>query len=458
MRRGGWARAYSCAMRAGCAITLAGAILHAGCVTEDVSPTRGHQGVRLRPGDTPVTAANPRGPRAVQPPAQPIPLPAGPIAEPATGGQTVLSSIQVGVVPLGTVVYDGQTLPLTSPDGGLVAVQDGEAPMWEAILAEPSVQITPRSTVAIYRLSDRALERVPPMQELPRGLLLGRATDDRGVLVELPQADGGRWIGRLTWAGALEWLVQGSSINSHAVFTPQGDLLFTRRALESDSNDLVLLSRGGPESVRPAEAGSYEFPMCTGDRSAVYALRLSNTGIELEAIRLDRAGPEGPGRLGGTIARRTMQPKPDRLLAYQISGSCQPALPLRRAALIADQPLAIFHPRLGRMAAFRLDTSNFEPLAPASMAAVASDDPDRPGFFCSTVGGLVFSPTTTRGPGQDVPAIRVVSSAYVPRKVAGTPETMMLFGPVKGRADVLEVVKLVVGAGEGQPATPGSGG
>jgi hypothetical protein len=380
-----------------------------------------------------------------------VQLPSGPIAEPAVG-RTTLSRIEVGVVPYGTITNDGQALPLVSPDGRFIAVQQGEAPTWEVLLAEPGAHPPLRTGITVFQVGERTLTRVE--QALPAGLVLGRASDDRGFLVEAPQPDGSRWIGRVSWVGGLQWLVQGNMVNSAATLTPRGDLLYTRRALESNFNDLVIQSPDGQPSVRPADGGSYEFPLCTSDLSLVYALRLSEkSGIELEVIRLDRGGAaDGPARLTATISSKVIEPKADRLQAYQITAGAPPVIPARTGFIGGDSALAIFHPRMGRMAAYRLENGQFDPLAPASMSAIPSQDSARPGFYCTTAEGMVFVPSLGK-PGVEAPTIRVLPSAYVGRRLSGTPESMMLFGPVKGRADEMEVVKLVIGP-TSAPQTP----
>jgi hypothetical protein len=219
----------------------------------------------------------------------------------------------------------------------------------------------------------------------------------------------------------------------------------------------VALSRQGQEAVRPGEGASYDQPMCTGDISLVYALRLSESGIEIEAIRIDRRGLEdGPVRFGATVAHKTVQPRADRLLGHQIAATVLPPVP-RRGTIVADNALAFFDPRLSRMVVFRLETNDLEPLAPGSFAAIASQDPARPGFFCSTSDkGMVFVPTEGKARDGEVPAVRVLPSPYVPRQIIGTPQSMLLFGPVKGRADELEVVKLVIGPPTEQAPAPGA--
>jgi hypothetical protein len=380
-------------------------------------------------------------------------LPDGPLATPATSSRTLNTRVEVGVVPLGTIIYDGEALPLVSPDGQFIAVQDGDPPSWEAILAEPAAQPPQNASISL-RQTDKH-DTKPLALNLPPGLLLGRSCDDRGFLVEAPQADGSRWIGRVAWIGGnLEWLVRGPLVSAHAVLTSRGELVYTSRPVESDAANLVIQGKSGDQTVRTPAEGTYAFPMCTGDPDTVYAMHLTKSTMEIEAIRLDR-GPEGLQSahvpdFGAVIARRGVAPKGDDLLAYQIASTAAPCLPLETGhAPGASAPLTIFHPRLGRVAEFKLDASTFEPLAPKSVSAVPSMDPSRAGWFCTTAEGLVFWPATHQT-GDDT-FVRVLAAPYVARRLRATPESMMLFGPVKGRADQLEVVRLVIGPEAGQP-------
>ncbi len=434
-------------------LCLAGLACAPACVTESVVPVTGRStGIQLHPSSS-TAAANASKNGKVTPSGVTGTLPDGPLATPATASHTISSRVEVGVVPLGTLVYDGEALPLVSPDGQFIAVQDGEPPSWEAILAEAAAQPPQNASISL-RQTDKHDTKPLPLN-LPPGLLLGRSCDDRGFLVEAPQSDGSRWIGRVAWVGGnLEWLVRGPLVSAHAVLTPCGELVYTSRPVESDAANLVIQGKNGAQSVRTPAEGTYAFPMCTGDPDTVYVMHLTPKTMELEAIRLDR-GPDGlesnrVPTFGATIARRGMTPKGDSLIAYQIASTAAPCLPLQTGQTPdASAPLTVFHPRLGGVAEFKLDSSNFEPLAPKSISAVPAMDASRPGYFCTTPDGLIFWPTTHK-PGDDT-FVRVLAAPYVARRVRGTPESLMLVGPVKGKTDQLEVVRMVIGPGAGQP-------
>jgi len=378
--------------------------------------------------------------------------------------------VQVDVGSLGIVAYDGQALPLTSPDGRFIAVQEREAPTWATILAEPGAEEPLGTVLKVYDASGPVLKRVEFASPPPPGLMLGRATDDQGFLVESARPDGSRWIGHINWAGGtLTWLVQDRCVNAHAVFTALGELVFTRRDVGSDAAELVLKGRGA-ESVRKPADGTYAFPLCTGDEGLVYALRMGVQGTVLEALALgDRGSDSGSlPEIGQVIASRLLVPGRELLVGHQIVQPVQSVRPRRVAGVVGvvgvsagagaideRQPLVVFHPRLARMVEFDA-AGETRPLAARSVAAVPTSVPQPPGYFCTTPEGLVFFPALNDGKndGSPPPLVRVLASPYVARSVdamppptttapaLATPPSYLLFGPVKGRADRLEVLRM----------------
>src|SRR5438105_2598111 len=103
-----------------------------------------------------VTERPRRGPAAPPGTAQ---LPPGPVAAPVLDA-TSNSSVSVAVLPLGSVAYDGQVLPQLSPDGRFAAVEEGEAPTWPTLLAQPGARPALRTTIAAYDLSGASPIRI----------------------------------------------------------------------------------------------------------------------------------------------------------------------------------------------------------------------------------------------------------------------------------------------------------
>src|SRR5262249_35862276 len=143
-------------------VLLAGLALVPACVTESIKPTTGRStGMRVTPGFNSAPANTTATTKGAKPTPTPV-LPDGPIAAPATAGKTLTSEVQVGVIPMGVVLYDGQALPLVSPDGRFIVVQEGDPPTWEAILAEPAAAQPNGTTMAVYEVGPHELKRIPP--------------------------------------------------------------------------------------------------------------------------------------------------------------------------------------------------------------------------------------------------------------------------------------------------------
>jgi hypothetical protein len=401
----------------------------AGCVTERPPP----RGVPVRPQANSGPASSTTAP--------PVEVPQGPVARPATG-VTVNSAVRVAFYPLGSAVYDGQTLPLASPDGRFVAVQSGEAPDWPAILAEPAAAPTNRTTITAFDASGSKIEPIRTPEATPAGLMLGRAADDGGYLVESQQRDGTRWIGKVAWlSGRVEWLAKDEFCNSHAVLTPGGGVLYCRRPIGGQSNSLVLLAGGQVSKLDPGEGETYAFPMAGDDAGVVYACRITKGGTELEAIRVQE------GVLKQTIMRRLLGGSSDILLAHQVAATASQPSFLPPQTRAEPRPLSLLWPRRGSLAVFNLSEGTFEPLAPRSIAAAPSPDPLSPGYFCTTPDGLVFVPKVGLG-GPLGQVVTMISTAYVPRAVVSDPPGLLLVGPAPGSPDRLEVVRMNLRPGE----------
>lgn len=375
-----------------------------------------------------------------------VSLPAGPIGTPAKPIGSSVSRVVVNVLPLGTVPYDGQVLPLVSPSGALLAVEEGDAPTWSTLIAAGDATATPGTRIAVYDISKTPITRVEH-PEVASGVMLGRGCDDAGVLVEQPREDGSRWIGKLAWAsGRIEWLVQGRAVNAHATLTPSGELLFTRRAIGGGNAELVLRRDGGIESVRTAPDGSYEFPFADADESVVYALVRTQGGVDIEAIRVG-GGDRSTRALGATLARRQIVRSSDDALPYQIAASSQGALPRRPGD---DAPAwaacAIFHPGMRRMASFDPRGAAFAPLASDSMAAVRWESGGTRGWFCTTPQELVFLPDADVDPAAAKRGVtRILAAPLIPRVTTDPKRPLVVVGPVKTDPMRLQITAVSLG-------------
>ncbi|MEX2219380.1 MAG: hypothetical protein WD749_11565 [Phycisphaerales bacterium] len=390
----------------------------------------------------------------------PAELPAGPIAKPAPPGATTSSRIQVQIGSLDGehgirrtwVRYDGQVLPIVSPDGRYLAVQDGEPPTWPTLLAEMAAEPPANTTLAAYDLTQAPARRID-WPGVEGGLLLGRSADTRGFLVESPRPDGSRWIGRVSWAsGQVQWLVQGDAVNAHAVLTADGSLLFTRRGRLDERADLVLRTPGGVEIAREPDEGTYAFPLAGPDPEVVYVLRLTPRATEIEAVRvLTDAGR--PPRFGSAFSRGMIAAGGELVVAYQATAPVQGPLPAPPRTSQADpgtprpgagEPQPVFYPLQGRMALFDVRSGGFALLPHQSIAAVRWDADGATGYLCTTPEGLVFAPRPRmpgdRGDRTPPRDIRIAATPYVPRITSDPDRPVVLFGPAGRDPRMLEVL------------------
>ena len=383
-------------------------------------------------------------PRGVQvPKGGPAALPDGPVATKAEA-PTVNASVRLNIQALGPIIYDGQALPLLSPDGRWLAVQSGEPPDWPTILGEDGALPPNRTTLTIYDASQGVIKPAANSALIPGGLMLGRAADNSGFLVEAPQRDGQRWLGKVSWSsGHLDWLVKDNNINAHATLTSDGALIYTSRKIGDANRSLCLLSDSGRDTLLAPDA-SYAYPLVGDDPSLVFVPRQNKEGTELEGLRLSREGKLAPVKFGSSIYRRALSRSGDILLAHQMaitSPGAMPAPPRLGGSAPAQvvAPLVCLSPRHGAMGVFSADVGAFDPLPPKSIAAVASPDPAQQGYFVALQGSLVFVPRGWQ-PGQS-PA-NILGEPFVPRAVLGPAPAIMLFGPVAGSPDKLDVLKL----------------
>ena len=402
----------------------------------------------------------------------PAALPAGPVATPNTG-RMIATDILVEVQPIGSVPYDGQTLPLLDPAGKFMAVQDGEPPNWPTLLAQPEALPPASSRIAIFDISAKGPRLIDLAQPLPAGLILGRSADSQGFLVEAPRPGGARWIGKVNWlSGTLTWLVQSDAVNAFAILTPQDELVYIRRrSVRAQNSELVLLSPSGDESVKECLDGFYVFPSCAAAREMLYVLRLTKGATDLEVIRIDRN--RSSPRLADTRQSWRIINDPDLYVAAQmVSTSSAPLLGVTPSFNSTDDPaqvdtLAFFHPGRNRMTRFNAATGGIETLVPRSINAAPSTTPNMvPGFFLTAPKGLVFLPRPVDGVWKpsiedEDAAARVLAAPYVAR--AALPSTQLvksdqrnqkaqeqqipiyiLFGPVKNTPRRIEVTRMAV--------------
>jgi hypothetical protein len=385
----------------------------------------------------------PRSPEQVVPSEQLPPLPDGEIARRAEAS-TLTSRVQVAVVPLGVVGYDGQTLPLVSPDGRFIAVQQGTAQPWETVLAADSAPLPKQTRIVIFELTAAGMKEVPPAEPLPNTLLLGRDATNQHFLVEQPRPDGSRWIATIAWAsGATRWIAQGTDVNSHAVFVSSGDgesIAFTRRRQGIDDASIVLRGRTGEEATLAPTVGTFAFPTPSSSRDVLFAAHVTFEGVSLVSIA---ATTTGGAKLTGPLATRRLTDAKDAFTTYQVFAPIQPSVTLSATDANADPHGLFVHPVRGRAAIYSPRTNIIINLPSRTIAAARYEDANNRGYFATSPQGLIFIADTSLG--SDDQFARVFAGPYVPRVVTweGAP-TLLLFGPDSRDSKRLEVLRMRV--------------
>jgi hypothetical protein len=436
-----------------------------GCVTEVTPVTPGaSRNATVSPGARSGQSSTPTPKTAPQ-------LPSGPVARAVTPDASVSAQVRTVLLDLGTIPYDGQVLPLVSPDGRFVATQTGAAPTWPTLIAAPGAEVPHATQIRAYALPDPeaavqpgvAPAATPITWSEPRtGLLLGRSADTTGFLVESPQPDGARWIGRISWvSGQLDWLVQTAHVNSGATLGPAGELAFCRREIDSTVISLVVrASPGAPEIVAgvPGAAGArasgaYFWPMCSDEPGIVYAFALAGGGAEVHALRLPRAGD--PPVLA-IVGRQPLARNADATSLSQVVACAQTPLPARlttpgvtrsdtQSGTSFDKIL-FFHPGMGRMVAYDRRTAAIVPLFPGSVGATplygepTAQTPPVSGYLVTMPKSLEYVAWSQRSefderrgvPASTEQGVEVMAGAQVARLTTSVRWPVVLTGPDSG--------------------------
>lgn len=350
--------------------------------------------------------------------------------------QSALS--RTGVRTLGSIQYDGFTLPVASPDGRFLAVQTGVSPDWPTLLATAGARPPLASSIEVWECSDT----VTRVASLSRGLVLGRSADRTGFLVEAPQPDGSRWIGKVAWPGAIrpvevkplaegetplvldepvdmskpEWLVQDDRVNAFATLGPSGELAWCVRTPEEKSFRLAVRPAGSGTSFEhtagPDE--SWFLPVFAGGSKgpSMYTLRLRDGMVDLV-----HGTPVDLESWDRSLAIRPLSDRADARVAWQVLA---PQGTVSATGEGDDDRLVFFHPDLRRMAVWDPVDDTLALLEPESFAATLDGEtaallamPD--GLFRQRIrppsGSLTPMPSDSGRP------VRLLDRTGVPRRI-----------------------------------------
>ncbi|MBC7773784.1 MAG: hypothetical protein H7210_14925 [Pyrinomonadaceae bacterium] len=440
------------------------------CVTTSPIPQR--RGIPIGPTSS-VSKSNPNTPSSAGSTTHAPAMPDGPISTPVSKGSTFASHVTVSLMEIGSVPFDGQVLPLISPDGRFIAVESGEPPPWATLLATNDQRPAQGTRILAYSIDESIKSDKPPGQApilpplpwsltpqappadaalsptgLPIGAVLGRSCDNAGFLIELPRADGTRWIGRVEWiSGKLSWLVRDGLVNAHAAIGPGGDLAYSRRVVGSPLWELVIRKPGvgGAEVVMHTPEVSYCYPLFSDELEVVYAFVLSASGVELFAYRIPVTGGE---RELTVLGRRQILSTPDEAAVFQSVAALQvppvnPGQPLVQPVKGGEGSgaeemgtLLMFHPGAGRMCVFDRRSGGLSPLLEKSFAAATVLSQGTAGYLLSTEKSLRYmaagaekSPNSATYKAQATEGVNVVAGSLLPRLTTNLQWPYVLIGP-----------------------------
>ena len=191
---------------------------------------------------------------------------------------------------LGTVGYDGFTLPVFSNDEEdiIFATQDGGSPSLDALMGKPGT-VAGDQSVVIRRMNRNG--EIEIIARHPAPLFLGRNANSSGVLVEKPKPDGSRAIGLASWwDDSLTWLVDDDAINAYGWISESGSLVYSSMAKNETEFKLKVLEGDGTLWEIP-ESLPYSWILPTWCvEEGLFAIRMGDGYADLAWGRSENAG------------------------------------------------------------------------------------------------------------------------------------------------------------------------
>ena len=176
------------------------------------------------------------------------------------------------------IPYDRSTLPLLSPGGRFIATVLGSAPSTPTRLAEPGAPPPLDTGVEVWRIN-QSPTTCSVAYRLDPPLLLGRSADSTGFLVESPQPDGSRRIGKVAWdTGDIDWIIDDGMVNAFATLGRNGEVAWCTRQRDARAFSLVIREEDGREIVIDPQGGNWLFPSWSTLSDRIYVFWLSRSG------------------------------------------------------------------------------------------------------------------------------------------------------------------------------------
>jgi hypothetical protein len=288
---------------------------------------------------------------------------------------------------LGELTAVSTIVPVVSPDGKHIAVCQGSEPSLAARLGRHGETISSSTGIAIWDiLPGRGGLRLNVELEGP--LLLSDSADETGFLVERPNDDGSRWIGKVDWVtGEQTWLVTGGKVATVPAIGHNGRLAWSERAIEDDNFDLVIRfpqrhDESTRETVIPHGDGDWLLPSWSRRSNRLASYRVTPRGLELFSFNA-----ESPETLQDEFEHIMVMAGGRRVDALLAASGRSHVVGLPRPPL---EEVFYYDPRVQRMMLWLPTGLNRDqPMALADLSVAAVHD-DQGGFLLTLPDGLYW--------------------------------------------------------------------
>jgi hypothetical protein len=282
---------------------------------------------------------------------------------------------------VGSVPWNATILPLLSPDGRWIATSTGTPPSNAARMGLPGARPPIGSKIEIWEvLTGHAGIRQQHSIELP--FVLTDSADDEGFLVESPQSNGSRWIGKVDWRTAeVTWLVDDDHVNAMPSIGPRGRLAWCVRERDEKRFSLAVRFATGQSFTVPTKRAEWLLPMWSSRSAMLSAWRLGDGGL-LTLVSMDA---DSPSTMAGPARQIMVMTGANRWDAFKATANRTTVRGLHGPSI---EQVIFYHPIEQRMAVWMptgINADRVVSLAPGSIDALHDDRGD---FLLTMPGGL----------------------------------------------------------------------
>ena len=193
---------------------------------------------------------------------------AGNDGSPPVSRMITTNQARMSITALGSIPFDGFTLPLASPAATHIATSTGYRPRWDDVLAGDGARPPMATRIQVWRLAPGGYELI---HTLPGGHVLGRSATDEGFLVEMPLENGSRWIGMADWkTGQVDWIVDDDRVNAFGVIGPGGQFAWSTREIDREHFELRVRNEHGEWSWQDDPERSWMLPVFSENGQGVF--------------------------------------------------------------------------------------------------------------------------------------------------------------------------------------------